>query len=154
MRVCSLISLKNSCASFASVLASPGFGKMLWRGLFRRCPQCGDRRAFFTKWFVRGERCAGCGLRWERNYEGFMLGAMAMSFITTGGSLLITMGVGVTASYPDMALVPVLISTVAVTLLVGVFGYPVSYTLWQAIDLYLRPVSEDDGEEHARSVTA
>ena len=77
-----------------------------------------------------------------------------MSFITTGGSLLITMGVGVTASYPDMALVPVLISTVAVTLLVGVFGYPVSYTLWQAIDLYLRPVSEDDGEEHARSVTA
>lgn len=83
-----------------------------------------------------------------------MLGAMAMSFITTGGSLLITMGVGVTASYPDVALVPVLFSTVGVTLLVGVFGYPISYTLWQAIDLYLRPVSEDDGEEHARSVTA
>jgi len=44
------------------------------------------------------------------------------------------------------------VSTVAVTLVVGVFGYPISYTLWQAIDLYLRPICEDDGEEHARTV--
>jgi uncharacterized protein (DUF983 family) len=125
---------------------------MLRRGVFRRCPYCGDHRAFFAKWFVRCERCSGCGLRWERNYEGFMLGAMAISFITTGGSLLLTMAIGVIATYPDVALVPVLGSTVAVTLLVGVFGYPISYTLWQAIDLYLRPVSEDDGEDHGRAV--
>ena len=125
---------------------------MLVRGLFRRCPHCGNRRAFFEKWFVRRERCAGCGLRWERNYEGFMLGAMAISFITTGGSLLVTMAIGVIASYPQVALVHVLVSTVSVTLLVGIFGYPISYTLWQAIDLYLRPVAEDDGEDHGRAV--
>ena len=119
---------------------------------FRRCPHCGNRHAFLEKWFVRRQRCAGCGLRWERNYEGFMLGAMAISFIITGGSLLVTMLIGVVTTYPDMPLVPVLGSTVAVTVLVGVFGYPISYTLWQAIDLYLRPVSEDDGEEHARTI--
>ena len=94
----------------------------------------------------------GCGLSWERSYEGFMLGAMAISFITTGGLLLLTMGIGVIVTYPDVALVPVLASTVIVTLLVGVGGYPISYTLWQAIDLYLRPISEDDGEEQARGV--
>jgi hypothetical protein len=94
----------------------------------------------------------GCGLRWERNYEGFMLGAMAMSFITTGGLLLLTMGIGVVVTYPNVALVPVLVSTIGVTLLVGVGGYPISYTLWQAIDLYLRPISEDDGEEQPRGV--
>lgn len=154
MRVYLLILLKNSCASFASVQASPGLGRMLWRGLLRRCPHCGNRHAFFARWFVRRERCVGCGLRWERNYEGFMLGAMAMSFLTTGGALIITMGVGVTLSYPAVALLPVLVSTVGVTLLVGVFGYPISYTLWQAIDLYLRPVTEDDGEALARSVNA
>ena len=131
---------------------SPKLGVMMWRGLFRRCPRCGNRRAFFTKWFVRGERCVGCGLRWERNYEGFMLGAMAVSFITTGGLLLLTMGIGVIVTYPDVALVPVLASTIGVTLLVGVGGYPSSYTLWQAIDLYLRPISVDDGEEQARGV--
>jgi hypothetical protein len=81
-----------------------------------------------------------------------MLGAMAISFITTGGSLLVTMAIGVVTTYPDVPLVPVLGSTVAVTLLVGVFGYPTSYTLWQAIDLYLRPVSEDDGEDHGRAI--
>ena len=83
-----------------------------------------------------------------------MLGAMAISFITTGGSLLVTMLIGVVSTYPDVPLVPVLGSTVAVTLVVGVFGYPISYTLWQAIDLYLRPVTEDDGEEHARTVVS
>lgn len=81
-----------------------------------------------------------------------MLGAMAISSITTGGSLLITMLIGVIATYPDVPLVPILGSTVGVTVLVGVFGYPISYTLWQAIDLYLRPVAEDDGEGHARSI--
>jgi len=134
------------------VQPSPSLGTMLLRGLSRRCPHCGNRHAFFENWFVRRERCAGCGLRWERNYEGFMLGAMAISFITTGGSLLITMAIGVIASYPEVALVPVLASTVLVTLLVGIFGYPISYTLWQAIDLYLRPVAEDDGEDHGRAV--
>ncbi len=83
-----------------------------------------------------------------------MLGAMAISFITTGGSLIITMGVGVVVTYPDVALIPVLGSTIAATLLVGVGGYPISYTLWQAIDLYLRPLNEDDGEVTARSVRA
>jgi len=38
--------------------------------------------------------------------------------------------------------------------LVGVFGYPVSYTLWQAIDLHLRPVAEDDGEDHGRAIVS
>ena len=133
--------------------ASPTLGAMLRRGFVRRCPHCGDRHAFFEKWFVRRERCAGCGLRWERNYEGFMLGAMAISFITTGGSLLITMGAGVILTYPDVALVPVLGSTVLVTLLVGVGGYPISYTVWQAIDLSLRPLSEDDGEARARTIS-
>ena len=91
---------------------SPKLGLMMWRGMLRRCPHCGNRRAFFTKWFVRAERCVGCGLRWERNYEGFMLGAMAISFITTGGLLLLTMGIGVIVTYPDVALVPVLASTI------------------------------------------
>jgi len=83
-----------------------------------------------------------------------MLGAMAISFITTGGSLLVTMAIGVVTTYPDVPLVPVLGSTVAVTLLVGVFGYPISYTLWQAVDLHLRPVVEDDGEDHGRAIVS
>ena len=83
-----------------------------------------------------------------------MLGAMAISFITTGGSLLITMAIGVAVTYPDVPVLPVLGSTVAVTLLVGVLGYPMSYTLWQAIDLHIRPLTEDDGEDHGRALVS
>ncbi|MFM9085880.1 MAG: hypothetical protein ACKORC_05385 [Acidimicrobiia bacterium] len=126
---------------------------MLGRGLTRRCPHCGDRRAFFTRWWVRGERCRGCGLRWGRELEGFMLGAMAVAFILTGASLLVTMAIGIVLTYPDVALVPVLGSTVAVTLFVGILGYPISYTTWQAVDLWMRPPVEGDfGAEGARAI--
>lgn len=127
--------------------------RMLGRGVVRRCPYCGDRRAFFRRWFVRRERCAGCGLRWGRELEGFMLGALAVAFILTGASLLATMAVGIVLTYPEVALVPVLGSTVGVTLLVGILGYPVSYTTWQAVDLWMRPpVPGDFGAPEARAV--
>ena len=132
----------------------PNLGVMLLRGVVRRCPNCGNRRAFFDGWYRRRERCHGCNLRWARNLEGFMLGAMAINFILTGGALLITMAVGVVLTYPEVALVPVLGSTVGVTLGVGLLGYPITYTTWLAIDLYMRPIEEDDGTEHARTVVS
>lgn len=127
---------------------------MLLRGVVRRCPNCGDRRAFFDGWYRRRERCRGCNLRWARNLEGFMLGAMAINFILTGGALLVTMLVGVIATYPDVALVPVLGSTIGVTVAIAVLGYPITYTTWLAIDLFMRPIQEDDGTEHARTVVS
>jgi hypothetical protein len=82
-----------------------------------------------------------------------MLGALAVAFILTGGSLLVTMAVGIVRTYPNVALVPVLGSTVAVTLVVGIFGYPVSYTTWQAVDLWMRPPTDADfGDGAARAV--
>ena len=45
-------------------------------------------------------------------------------------------------------------STVGVTLGVGLLGYPITYTTWLAIDLYMRPIEEDDGTEHARTVVS
>ncbi len=132
----------------------PSLGVMLLRGVVRRCPNCGNRRAFFDGWYRRRERCHACNLRWARNLEGFMLGAMAINFILTGGALLVTMLVGVIATYPDVALIPVLGSTIGVTLGVGVLGYPITYTTWLAIDLYMRPIEEDDGTEHARTVVS
>ncbi|MEY4116067.1 MAG: hypothetical protein RIQ32_826, partial [Actinomycetota bacterium] len=38
------------------------------------------------------------------------------------------------------AIIPLLISTISVTLIVGVAGYPISYTTWLAIDLIMRPL--------------
>ncbi len=73
-----------------------------------------------------------------------MLGALAISFILTGGALIATLVVGVVITYPNIAIIPVLISTVLTTLIVGVFGYPISYTTWLSIDLIMRPLEADE----------
>ncbi len=122
---------------------------MLVRGLTRRCPHCGTNGAFFISWFRTQKNCRGCDLFWQRNLEGFMLGASTISFILTGGALITTLTVGVVITYPDIAIRELLISTIVTTLIVGVLSYPISYTTWLAIDLIMRPL---DAAEQANLV--
>ena len=123
---------------------SPSVLRMLCRGLIRRCANCGEPGAFFISWFKTQDRCRGCKLLWQRNTQGFVLGALAINFVVTGGALIATLVIGVVTSYPDLAIFELLVSTVGVTLLVGIFGYPISYTTWLAVDLIMRPVESGE----------
>src|SRR6266705_7122554 len=53
---------------------------LVW-GLCLRCPRCGARSLFRT-WFAMHERCAVCGLRFERE-QGYFLGAMYINYGAT-----------------------------------------------------------------------
>ena len=117
---------------------------MLLRGLFRRCAHCGGKGAFFTGWYKTQDRCKTCGLRWQRNVEGYQLGAAAMNIILTGGSLLFVMAIGVILTYPDIPTWPLIAVVGSVALLVGIGGYPMSYTIWLAVDLTMNHLSEDE----------
>ena len=117
---------------------------MLFRGLIRRCAHCGQPGAFFISWFKTQDSCRGCKLFWQRNTQGFVLGALAINFVVTGGALIATLVIGVVTSYPDLAIFELLVSTVGVTLFVGIFGYPISYTTWLAVDLIMRPVESGE----------
>ncbi len=123
---------------------SPSVLRMLCRGLIRRCANCGEPGAFFISWFKTQDRCRGCKLLWQRNTQGFVLGALAINFVVTGGALIATLVIGVVTSYPVLAIFELLVSTVGVTLLVGIFGYPISYTTWLAVDLIMRPVESGE----------
>ena len=105
---------------------------------------CGESGAFFISWFKTQDHCRGCKLLWQRNTQGFALGALAINFVLTGGALIATLVIGVVTSYPDLAIFELLVSTVGVTLLVGIFGYPISYTTWLAVDLIMRPVESGE----------
>jgi hypothetical protein len=74
------IRARINCVTNAS--RSAGLPKMLVRGVFRRCAHCGGKGAFFTGWIARQDRCKTCGFKWERNLEGFQLGAAAMNIIS------------------------------------------------------------------------
>jgi uncharacterized protein (DUF983 family) len=123
---------------------SPSVLRMLCRGLIRRCANCGEPGAFFISWFKTQDHCRGCKLLWQRNTQGFALGALAINFVLTGGALIATLVIGVVTTYPDLAIFELLVSTVGVTLLVGIFGYPISYTTWLAVDLIMRPVESGE----------
>ncbi len=117
---------------------------MVWRGLRRRCAWCGGRGAFFTGWFRKQDTCRTCGISYRRGYEGFELGALAISAVLVLGLLVAAMTVGIVLTLPDVN-VPVLLIILGVCAVVlPVLLYPISWTVWQAVDLAMRPPTPED----------
>lgn len=111
---------------------------LLLRGVTRRCPWCGDRKAYFRGWFKRQEQCRSCGHGYRRGDHAFELGATTANIILTFLGVLITTLVAVVATLPDVNVVLVVGAAVAVALLGPILFSPISFTLWQAIDLWMR----------------
>jgi uncharacterized protein (DUF983 family) len=134
--------------------ARPSLPAMLWRALRRRCPRCGGRRAFFTSWFRRAERCRTCGYRWER-HEGFVLGPITINTILTFGLVGLVMVAGLLATLPDVEPWPIVIGCVAVAAIAPIILYPITWTVWAALDLRWSPLTaeeEADAAAHAPPV--
>lgn len=112
---------------------------LLWRGLTRRCAWCGDRRAYFLGWFRRQERCRNCGHGYRRGDAAFELGATTANIILTFGTLLLAILVLVALTAPDVPVLLVMVVGAGIALVGPAVFYPVSFTLWQAVDLWMRP---------------
>lgn len=125
-------------------MGRPSLALMLWRGARRRCAYCGGRGAFFTGWFSKQERCRTCGIGWHRGYEGFELGAMAINAVISLGLLVVGMVIGILVTWPDIAVLPLLLVLGAVAIVLPLALYPVTYTVWQAVDLAMRPPEPSD----------
>ena len=117
----------------------PSFPRMAWRGVRRRCAWGGGRGAFFTGWFAKQDRCRTCGIEWRRGYEGFELGALAISAVVCFGTLIVAMVIGILVTLPNIAVLQLLIILAVGAVVLPVIVYPISYTLWQAVDLAMRP---------------
>ena len=114
---------------------------MVLRGLFRRCAWCGGKGSFFTSWYRKQEQCQTCGIRWERGYEGYELGAATMGVFITFGSIIVWM---VLSLILGISLVPLLVVAGVLAVLMPVLTYPLTYTVWQGVDLFIRAPSEED----------
>jgi uncharacterized protein (DUF983 family) len=112
---------------------------MLWRGARRRCPWCAGPGAFFTGWFTMDDRCRTCGLDRDRGYEGFELGAIAVNITVVFGALIAAAGIAIAVTIPDIPVLPLVLALGAVAVVLPIVLYPISFTLWQAIDLATRP---------------
>ncbi|MHB1130506.1 MAG: hypothetical protein ACYC06_10765 [Ilumatobacteraceae bacterium] len=81
-----------------------------------------------------------------------MLGAAAMNAMFTLGSLIFVMLIGVLVTYPEIATWPIIGVTGVVALVVGIGGYPISYTTWLAVDLAMHPLEPDEIADARRHV--
>lgn len=62
------------------------------------------------------------------------------------GPLVLALGVTVAITWPEVEVVPMMIALVVAGVVLPVVVYPMSYTMWQAVDLMMRPVSAADFE--------
>jgi hypothetical protein len=61
--------------------------------------------------------------------------------------LAVVLGVGITLSYPTLAVVPILIAGGVAVFVLPIVLYPVSYTVWAAFDLIMHPLGIDEAAE-------
>ncbi len=108
-------------------------GRLLLRGITRRCALCGAGGSF-DDYFHMKERCPRCNLRFDR-IDGQRAGALGMNTIVTFGALAIVVVVGLIITYPEFDLSFLLPAAVSVDVLVPVFFYPFSRSIWIGIDL-------------------
>lgn len=113
--------------------------RTLARGATMACPVCGRRRGLFHRWVKMVDACPRCNLRFERD-EGHFVGAVGTNTILSFGLLLIGLIAFFIATAPDIPTGPWVFGAAAAFTLVPVILYPVSKTLWTAIDLVMRPL--------------
>lgn len=125
----------------------PSFGRMLWRGMRRKCPRCGTGRVF-RSWFKMVERCPTCHLRFERESD-FWLGAYVINLAVTEGLLVLALLVYVfqAVSDPTTPSTPVIVASLVFAVGAPVAFFPFSRTIWAAIDLAMRPVPPDEAPD-------
>lgn len=101
-------------------------------------------------WFRMVERCPSCRLRFERESD-FFLGAYVVNLAVTEGLLVVALFAYVlrAVSEPGTPLAPVLVAAVVFAVGAPLAFFPFSRALWAAIDLAMRPVPFEPGEEPA-----
>lgn len=116
--------------------------RLVRRGVTRRCPLCGTR-GIFSSWFTLRDRCPTCNFPTTR-VDDQWIGALGMNTIVSFGVLLGTIAAGFAVTYPDPPVALLLALAVGVAIVVPVAFFPISKSLWAAIDLAMRPPDPDD----------
>jgi uncharacterized protein (DUF983 family) len=108
------------------------------RALTRRCPYCGGS-GVFDGYFALRERCPRCGVRFERE-EGYFLGGYALNLVVAES---LALGLALVLIFRTEARhLPLLwqeVIAVALAIAFPVVLFPLSRTVWIAMDLVFYP---------------
>lgn len=117
--------------------------QLLFRGLTRRCPRCGEWR-IFSGYFALKDACPRCGLDLVRE-EGYYVGAMTVNIVVAETLTVLLIAIVTIWTWPEIPVNQLIVAAVGVNLLVPIISYPLTKTLWLAIDLgYLNRIDPDE----------
>ena len=94
------------------------------------------------------EHCPRCGLEFERE-PGYWVGAVIINTAVIFGTFILVFGGMVLFTWPDVPWVMVLVVTLAANALIPILFYPISKTLWLAIELSWHPLELEEVEAAA-----
>ena len=112
-------------------------GRMIRRALARRCPNCGAR-GIFTSWFKMRDRCPTCGHVYSRE-QGYWVMAIVINTAIAEAIFGVLFIGGLIITAPDFAWAPLLGIAIVTNTIVPLIFYPISKTLWVAVDLFMHP---------------
>lgn len=119
----------------AATVTPPSKLKRFFWGFTGRCAVCGEFR-ITTPWKLDGPRCSRCDFAIERK-EGHFIGAVGINTIVTFGAMLIVMVISAAATSPDIPVGKLLIGNGIFVIVLSAVFFPISKTLWSAIDLMM-----------------
>lgn len=115
---------------------------MLGRGLVRRCARCGSG-GLFRRWVSMVDHCPRCGHGYERS-DGFWLGSIMLNNAATFGAVLVVFAGTMIVTWPDVPWNWLLVGVMATAVVVPIVFHPISRTLWVAMEMAVRPLSDDE----------
>jgi uncharacterized protein (DUF983 family) len=125
----------------------PGFraiARNVGRAVTLRCPNCGGKPVL-KDWFHLCERCPECGMALERGEDSdYFLGGMMLNIALCFVFFAVVFWGTFILTYPRVPWDVLQYGLVAAMVILPVLLYPISRTVWLAMDLAVRPRSERD----------
>lgn len=98
------------------------------------------------------EHCRSCGLRFERE-PGYWVGAVIINTAVIFGTFLVVFGGMILLTWPDVPWTAVLVTTLAANVVIPIVFYPMSKTVWLALELSWHPLEPEEIAAAAARIT-
>src|SRR5687768_10755889 len=114
-----------------------------------RCPYCG-RGAVLAGLFSTHERCAVCGFAFNRGNPAYFSGAIFINYLLGAGVTIAMLLVVLVATWPNVPWNILAYAGPVGGLVIVLLLHPVSKMILLAIDVRMRPITEDELLGNAR----
>ena len=113
-------------------------GRLLRAAVRRRCPRC-ERGRIWDGWFKLRRTCDECGFVAHRDEPDYFIGAYLVNLVVAELVVALAGVAIVIATWPDTPWDVVLWVAASAAVAAPLIFYPLTVTLWLAVDVYFRP---------------